>query len=223
MSTLQTARLTGLWYFLMAVFGIVGFLIVHPQVYEANDAQATLFNLQESAGTARIRLLLELAIVLSQSLTAVYFYKLFRPINETAGLSIALWGTVNAIAVLVSALAMASALSVAQSTLAVESQLLAIEIFSAVIQHAWGLGALFFGLWLIPLGYVITSARIMPRSLGQLLMVGGVGYLLSVLLRQAGTASPYLELLTVPATVGELWTVGYLLLFGIRTHEVAQG
>jgi hypothetical protein len=223
MSTIRTARLTGLWYFLMAVFGILGFLIVHPRVFVASDAYATLVNLQASPGTARIRLVLEVAIVVSQALTAVYFYKLFRPINGTAGLSIALWGTVNAVAVLISALAMAAALSIAHSTLPQESQLVAVALLSAVVQHAWGLGALFFGLWLIPLGYVIITARIMPLWLGRVLVIGGVGYLFTVFLRQAGVQSPYLELLTVPATIGELWAVGYLLLFGIRTHENEQG
>jgi hypothetical protein len=26
------------------------------------------------------------------------------------------------------------------------------------------------------------------------------------------------DLLTVPATIGELWIVGYLILFGVRDH-----
>ncbi|TDB74287.1 DUF4386 family protein [Micromonospora sp. KC723] len=63
----------------------------------------------------------------------------------------------------------------------------------------------------------------MPRPLGQLLVVGGVGYALSALL---GYLAPEVEVvvgvLTVPATVGELWMVGYLLVRGVRRHVAAE-
>jgi hypothetical protein len=58
-----------------------------------------------------------------------------------------------------------------------------------------------------------------PRSLGQLLMVGGVGYILSTFVSYVfANADLVAGLLTVPATSGELWMVGYLILFGVRDH-----
>ena len=57
----------------------------------------------------------------------------------------------------------------------------------------------------------------MPSLLGWILMMGGVGYvinaILSYLLPDAGLA---IALQTTPATVGELWMVGYLCLRGVR-------
>jgi hypothetical protein len=59
----------------------------------------------------------------------------------------------------------------------------------------------------------------MPSLLGWILMIGGVGYvanaLLSYVLPDAGLA---VDLLAMPATVGELWMVGYLCLRGVRRH-----
>jgi len=213
---LRTARITGFWYFLMAVSGILGFLIFHPKVYVSGDAAATLENLINGSSQARIRLLLEFSIILTQSLTAVWFYKLFRPINQWAAFSVAIWGTVNAVAIMISAIAMASAMDIAGSDLVLDDQLPLITLLQGVIKNAWAAGSIFFGLWLIPMGYVITSSGRMPLWLGRTLMIGGVGYALSTLLYYAGLDPSLSNYLTFPATIGEFWMIGYLLVFGIR-------
>ena len=74
----STARMTGLWYLILGVSGILGFMIFHPQIYIANEPEKTLANLMEKESIARIRLLFELVIVISQALAAVWFYKLFK-------------------------------------------------------------------------------------------------------------------------------------------------
>ena len=80
----RTARITGFWYFMMAVSGISGFLMVHPQIFDPADVRKTLSNLIDQESVARIRLLLEFAIIVSQALTAVWFFKLFRYIHVGA-------------------------------------------------------------------------------------------------------------------------------------------
>lgn len=44
--------------------------------------------------------------------------------------------------------------------------------------NLWIVGALFFGLWLAPMGVSARKAGL-PRLLGQLPLFGGVGYVLS--------------------------------------------
>lgn len=59
----------------------------------------------------------------------------------------------------------------------------------------------------------------MPQLLGQLLLVGGVGYLLSTLVSYVfANADPVAGLLTIPATIGEVWILGYLIVFEVRDH-----
>ncbi|MEP1151238.1 MAG: DUF4386 domain-containing protein [Balneola sp.] len=212
----KDARITGIWYLSLAVFGVLGFLVFHPKVFITGDPAATLQNIIENESIIRTRLLLELAIVLSQVLAAVWFYKLFRPINEWAAWSLAIWGTVNAVAIMISALAMGSMINVAASSLVAEEQILLISVFHNVISNAWAVGSLFFGLWLIPMGYIVTHSRRMPVWLGYTLIIGGFGYILSTLLHYAGIEFSFADFLTIPATVGEFWMIGYLLIFGIR-------
>ena len=209
------ARTAGIWYLIMAISGILGFLIFHPQVYDA-DPQQTLTNLVEGETLARLRLLLEFMIIVSQALTAVWFYKLFRNINEWAALATGIWGTVNAIAIMISAISMGAAIDIALSSQVMEDKVVIINLLSNLISNAWGTGGLFFGLWLIPLGYIITSSKRMPVWLGRTLIIGGIGYLISTVINYVGISGSWVGTLTIPATVGEFWMIGYLLIFGIR-------
>ena len=89
---------------------------------------------------------------------------------------------------------------------------------------AWNVGGLFFGLWLIPMGWLAWRSGYMPRLLGWVLVVGAVGYVLStyVVYLAPGLAwSSYA--LTVPASVGEFWMVGCLLWKGVGPGAVVQG
>jgi len=79
---LKTACITGVWYLILAITGVLGFMVFHPQIYISNDPLQTLENLTEKETLARIRLLFELGVVVSQALAAVWFYRLFRNIDE---------------------------------------------------------------------------------------------------------------------------------------------
>ncbi len=212
----RTARLTGIWYLLLALSGMLGFMLYHPKVFIVDDPQATLDNLAKP-GAAQIRLLLELVIIVSQALAAVWFYRLFVERNKWAATALMIWGTVNSVAILVSAIAMSTAIGLAGDTsTAVQDKLPLLHLLIGIITNAWSVGGLFFGLWLIPMGYTITSTRCMPVWLGRVLIIGGAGYLLQTFGHAAGFKGAYLDFFVIPATIGELWIVGYLLVFGIR-------
>jgi hypothetical protein len=190
-------------------------------LYVADDPAGTLSNLVEHTATARLGIVLELAIVLTQALAAVWFYRLFRSVDSFAAGLIAVFGMVNAVAILGSAAVLATALDVADdSSLAVPGGAAAtVQLLYVVSGHLWGVGGLFFGLWLIPMGWLVVRSGWLPRVLGQLLMVGGLGYVLSTFVTYVfANADLAAGLLTVPATIGELWIVGYLIVFGVREH-----
>jgi hypothetical protein len=217
-----TARTTGLLYLGLAVTGALGYQVVRSQLYVADDPAGTLSNLVEHEALAQLGIVLELGIVLTQALVAVWFYRLFRSVDTFAAALVAAFGMVNAVAILGSAAVLATALDVADDASLVVSGGAAamVQLLYVVSGHLWGVGGLFFGLWLVPMGWLVVRSRWMPRALGLLLMVGGVGYVLSTFVSyvfaDAGLAA---GLLTVPATVGELWIVGYLIIVGVRESE----
>lgn len=217
----RTARATGLLYLGLAVTGALGFQVIRSQLYVADDPRATLSNLVENPPLARIGIVLELGIVLTQALAAVWFYRLFRRVDTFAAVLIAVFGTVNAVVILGSAAMLATALDVAgDSSLVVAGGAAAtVQLLYVVSGHLWGVGGMFFGLWLIPMGWLVVRSAWMPRALGWLLMAGGVGYVLSTFVTYAfADVGLVADLLTVPATIGELWIVAYLIIYGVREH-----
>lgn len=216
-SLIKTARLTGVWYLIMAISGLLGFMFIHPQIYISNDPAKTLANITEQTILARIRLLFEFSIIVSQALTAIWFYKLFKSINDWAAWSLGLWGTVNSVVIMISAISMGTAIEIANgSVLSMNEKIIFIHLLERVSSNAWSVGNLFFGLWLIPMGSIVVKSQRMPVWLGRILIIGGYGYLLSAFIKYSGFANPFIDMLVIPATVGEFWMIGYLLVYGIR-------
>lgn len=214
---IRTARLAGLWYLLLAISGMLGFLLFHGQIFVKDNPAQILNNLIQKESVASIRLVMELIIIVSQSLAAFYFYKLFVNRDATAALALLIWGTVNAVLITISAISMSVAIDLAHnSTIALQEKLPLIQVLSNIIGEVWSVGGLFFGLWLLPMGYIVIKHKTMPTWLGYTLLLGGLGYLLQTFLKSAGYQNSNLGLLVMPATIGELWMIVYLLVWGIR-------
>lgn len=217
----QTARLTGLFYLGLAITGMAGFLVVRPALHDPMDGAASVANLVDKEWLARTGVALELGVVLTQALVAVWFFKLFRSVDSFAAGCIAVFGMVNAVAILASATVLSTALSVAlDPSIAPGGDAAAtVQLMYAISQASWAGGNLFFGLWLIPMGYAVVVSGWMPRLLGYVLVVGGVGYTLAGFAVVLLPAAPEMAeaVLTIPATIGELWIIGYLLVFGVRS------
>ncbi|MDH5420492.1 MAG: DUF4386 domain-containing protein [Acidimicrobiia bacterium] len=207
---LTTARKAGLSYLILAISGLIGFLLIRSSLLEPGDAAATTDNLLANVGLARIAIAAELTIVGAQAVAALYFFRLFKPVDWFAAASLAAFGFINSAVLLFAAAFSATAVTVATSGGSVNTTYLMYQLNGS----AWEVGALFFGLWLIPMGRLTLRAG-MPRALGWFLITGGVGYVLSAYLNVlAPDATALAEAIVWPATIGEFWMIGYLLTKG---------
>ncbi|GAB4052338.1 DUF4386 domain-containing protein [Catellatospora paridis] len=221
-NTKRTARITGLAYLGLAITGFLGFLFIREQLYVPDDAARTAANLIAHESLARLGVLADLGMVLTQAVTAAWFWKLFRPTDPVAAGSLAVFGLVNSVTILVGTMFSATALDVAlrADTPSADQALLLYELNGA----AFTLGALFFGLWLMPMGWLAIRSGFMPRPLGWMLQAGGVGYVLSLIVAVTlPEATGAVSALVVPATIGEFWMVGYLLVKGVSDRAAAAG
>jgi Domain of unknown function (DUF4386) len=210
----RTARLAGLAYLGLLICGLLGNQLIRGEIYVSDTATETAANLVKRNGLARLGIAVDLGIVLTQALVAWMFYALFRHVHAIAAAAIAAFGLLSAAVQLIAVAFSATALNVALDrdvTSADDAQLL-----YGLQDAAWQVGGLFFGLWLLPMGWLVLQSRYMPRLLGGLLIAGGVGYVLNpfatYLLPDATAAA---DVLLVPSTIAELWMIGYLLVKGV--------
>lgn len=209
----HAARVTGLAYLALALAGTAAHLVIRPRLHVPGDPTATAATLVEHALLARVGIAADLTVVLAQAVAAVGFLALLAPLHRVAAAAVAAFGLVNATLVLVATGFSATALQTALGGGDDDAARLLLDLSAAT----WQLGGLFFGLWLVPMGWAVMRARSAPRALGALLVVGGLGYV-------AGTYATYLApgvpaagvALSLLATVGELWMIGFLLRVGLR-------
>ena len=88
--------------------------------------------------------------------------------------------------------------------------------------HGMFIAKLFWGLWLLPFGWLVLRSGRLPRVLGLLLLLGGVGYVLQVFggLLPGFANSSLSNYATMPAALGEIGSCLWLLLFGVRVGVV---
>ena len=201
--------------------GVLGFLLVRGQPYVTDDPGGTLSNLVEHTSMAGLGIVLELGIVLTQALAAVWFYRLFRSVDSFAARLVAVFGMVNAVAILCSAAVLATALDVSDDkSLAVSGGVAAtVQVLYVISGHLWGVGGLFFGLWLIPMGWLVVRSR-GCRARWARFSWSAAWATCSEPSSATCSRMPisWPGLLIVPAIIGELWIAGYLILVGVRNH-----
>ncbi len=204
---LTTARATGLLYLGLAITGIISYAVIRSQIFVDDNPAETLNNLVNKEMLSRIGIAGELALVLFQALTALWFYKLFKKIDSFAAVTLTVFGIINAVAILVASAFWLSA----QTTAGFGGSANNVYNLFQIHDQIWVVSAVFFGLWLIPMGYLAKKAK-MPSALAAFLIYGGILYVLSAFLMVLlPDQSDITDTITIPATIGEFWIIGYLL------------
>jgi hypothetical protein len=181
-SPLVYARVAGVLYLIIIVFGLFSEVFVRSSLFVPGDATATAANITAAEGLFRSGFLADSIMFLSDVALAVLLYVLLRPVSKTLAL-VAMFFRLTQTAVLALNLlnyhAALLLLSGAGYASAFEpGQLHALShMFLDLHGHGYDLGLLLFGLHCLLLGYLIFRSRYFPRALGVLLMAAAVTYL----------------------------------------------
>jgi hypothetical protein len=224
----RLARIAGALYLIVAVFAAFAFNIATGKVYVPGDATATAQRVMANAGLLRAGVVADLVQATAWIFVAMVFYLLLRHVNENQARAMVVFVAVGATIVFLSdvfpvaALLVATGQSYVTAFGAAGSNALALLLLDL---HHYGIlnASIFFGLWLIPLGLLVRGSGMFPKALGVLLVVGGVCYpvgVLAVYLTPAFGEAVKTLLINVP-TVAEVWLLGYLLIFGVRSSPPA--
>ena len=161
-------------------------------------------------------------------LVGIALYGLFKHVNRAAAVAML---TMNAVSVALQSLNLvnhAGAVLAAQRG-ADELAVLFLDLHG-VGYHL--VAQVFFGGWLIPLGYLVVRSGMVPRPFGYALMIGGIGYLLGLVVELvAPGADSVILVLGMLGGISEVAFLGWLLVKGVREPDregsaralVAQG
>jgi hypothetical protein len=222
----QLARIAGVFYLLVGIFGGFAEGFVDPKLYVAGNAAATAGNVVANADLARMGVVAHLVDGVFFALTAMVLYVLLHHVQKSAARLMVLFvalavGMICLNAVfLFEGMQVASDRSYAAALGAAGSSALVMVLLD--IQHYGTLAAqVFFGLWLAPLGYLAYRSGLFPKALGVVLVLATVSYLADSL---TAFLLPNVELrikplLVIAPLVGEIWMVVYLLAKGVRSGQ----
>src|SRR5437588_11371396 len=220
----RLARIAGILYLLVGIFGGFAQGFLYPKIYVAGDAAKTAGNLVANAGLVRLGVVADLVQATIWVFLALTLYLLFKQVNKSVAGAMVILAAIGAGITCLNAVFEFEALRVATGKLgsvavgSVGPNALALLLVDT--QH-YGVfvAQIFFGLWLAPMGYLAYKSGWFPKALGILLILACVSYLVDLL---AAFLVPDLGkaihgVAGILPAIAEVWMAGYLLVIGVKT------
>ena len=210
----REARLAGFFYFLVIPLGVFGMMYVPSNILLPGYANATVQNVLQKEFLFRLSML---SSVLAQlvNLVAVFFlYRLLRPVNKTGAFLMVFFLSLGVPVALLNELNRGAVLYVAHNpAIPADRVLLFFHLHELGIKTA----GIFWGLWLLPMGWLVFRSTFLPRWIGVFLIIACFGYLgdsiLFYLLPDSGIRPAEFTF------IGELMIIFWLLIRGVNPEK----
>jgi hypothetical protein len=188
------ARLTGLVGVLVLASGSFA-RFVASRLIVPGDLAATSSNIVSSETLYRLGIAGSLVMMVAWLFYALLLYRLLRPVDISAAMTMVVL-VVASVPLYMLNQGNLFAVFLAASGPLQEQMKLFLDL------HRFGtlIAAIFFGLWLFPLGLLVFKSGFLPRVLGVVLMFGTLGYLIL-----------FVQGLLFPGAEATLWTNPFLV------------
>jgi hypothetical protein len=226
-SNKKTARIAGVLYLLVGIFGGFAEGFVDPKMYVAGNAAVTAGNVVVNSELVRLGVVSHLLDGTFFVFLAMTLYVLLQHVHKSVARAMLILVVLATGIICLNAVFQFEALQVATS--AVNMNSLGHAGSNAVVlllldtQHYGTLIAqVFFGLWLVPLGYLAYKSDLFHKWLGVVLIVGGICYIVDLL---AAFLVPNFgqtihTFIVIPSAIAEISMVVYLLVIGVKNQKL---
>jgi Domain of unknown function (DUF4386) len=215
---LSTARLAGVLYAVVVVTGIFSLAYVPAQYTVAGDEAATMAKIVATEPMFRAGIAAAVVCYLAFMLLPLALYRLFRFVDPVAAQLMVAFALVS---IPMALLNLGRRLDVLDALQAGDTAR------GAELLAAYGNGLemvqLFWGLWLLPLGWLVLRSAAIPRVLGVFLVLGCFGYLINVfggILMPGFADLDGVRYISIPRSIGEIGTCLWLLIMGAREDRL---
>lgn len=219
----RTARLAGGLYLALMPLAFFSFFYVPSVLFVPGDAAATSRNIGASDLLFRSAIASHLITQIIFVFLVLVLYRLLKPVNKdpaalmvvlaVIGIPMAFLNEVNHLAVL-------RLLDSPNDGAFTPTQLHAqVMLFLGMYQSGILVTQVFWGLWLLPLGFLVFKSGFLPKLLGILLIMAGAGYVFD-----SGTQLlfPGFAEISRFTFVGELLFALWLLIKGVNVERWQQ-
>jgi hypothetical protein len=223
----QTARVAGLLYLIVVLAGIFSLAYVPSKLIDWNDAAKTYINIQTAETLFRLGIVSGLICYTAYLFLPFVLYKLLHQVSKTHALAMVILAAASVPFSLYNLVHKMSVLTLLSKENFLESMTIDQKQTQVLLhlnynENGIQLVSVFWGLWLLPFGYLVYKSRFLPKILGILLMAGCFGYLVNFLggflFPQYGSLG-VAKFVSLPATIGEIGTCLWLLIVGIKTPK----
>lgn len=218
----KIARFAGLLYLILVISGIVNLIYIPSQLIDLADATTTLDNITNSTLLFKCGIVSGIITFITFTFLPLVLYKLLYKVDKNYA---ALMVILALVSVPISFVNMLNKFSVL--TLISERSYLqyldVTEIQTQVMLHlnyynnGLQISQIFWGLWLLPFGYLVYKSGFLPKILGIFLMLGCFGYLIeffAYFLLPIYHGSIVQTIVGIPSAIGEIGTCFWLLIMG---------
>jgi hypothetical protein len=224
----RLARIAGFLYLLNGITAGFAFGYVLTKVYIPGNAVTTAANVVANAGLVRVGMVADLFQGTEWVFLAMTLYLLLRHVHRSAATAMVVLVAVGAAIVclnevfLYESVRVATDSSYAAAFGAAGSNALVLLLLE-IHHYGFLVAQIFFGLWLVPLGYLSYKSAMFPKVLGMMLIVGGACYLVGMLavFLVPDSGEKVNTFVTLPSAIAEISMLGYLLVKGVKTPRPA--
>ena len=225
----RLARIAGVLYLLVGIFGGFAQGFVEPRMYVAGNAAATAGNVVANAWLVRIGVVADLFDATFFVFLALTLYLLLNQVHQSVARTMLVLVLISAGIECINSVFEFGGLRVATDgayAAAFGSAGAGALVYLLLDLQHYGLliAQIFFGLWLAPLGYLAYRSGWFPKALGGILILGAACYIVDLLTAFLVPDLGHLihGFVVIPCVIAEVWMLGYLLLLGIRSGKPVE-
>lgn len=177
-----TAKFGGLLYLCQIPLGVFGIVYVPKQLIDKGNTALTITNITSNEFMFRLSIVSAILCALITIGTAILIAKTLKPVHSGYSKWIVIFTLIVAPITLLNELNNAAILHLVQgyenlndiSKIQIDGL---VNLFLNLHDYGIKIIDIFFGLWLLPMGYLAIKSKYIPKIIGYLLIVTCIGYL----------------------------------------------
>jgi len=182
----NAALIAGFCILIMVVTGPYAEMYAHGSLVVSGKAAETAQNILDNKMLFVTGIFGYLIMLICDVVVAWALYVLLKPVNKSVSLLTAWFRLAYAVIALVALLNLVTALrfiNPADYLTVFEPAQLHAQLYLSLVafENGWGIGLIVFGIHLVLLGYLVFRSGYIPRIMGILLMISGLGWVMDSL------------------------------------------